>query len=30
MDLFKYTASVKELEMCSRVGEMEIFVRKIC
>lgn len=28
MDLFKYTASVKELEMCSRVGEMELFVRK--
>lgn len=28
MDLFKYTASVKELEMCSRVGEIEYFVRK--
>lgn len=28
MDLFKYTASLKELEMCSRVGEMELFVRK--
>ena len=28
MDLFKYKASVKELEMCKRVGELEDFVRK--
>lgn len=28
MDLFKYKVCIKELEMCSRVGEMEYFVRK--
>lgn len=28
MDLFKYKVCIKELEMCSRVGEMEAFVRK--
>lgn len=28
MDLFKYKVCIKELEMCSHVGEMEYFVRK--
>ena len=27
MDLFKYTASVKEIETCKTVGELENLVR---
>lgn len=30
MDLFKYTVSVKEIDKCERVGEMEAFVRRYC
>lgn len=30
MDLFKYTAAIKEIDKCDRVGEMETLVRRYC
>ena len=30
MDLFKYTAAIKEIDKCDRVSEMEILVRRYC